>query len=211
MKNAVKNGAVKPLTEIQQKIIQTASKKFAKNGFQKTSLNEIATSAKISKGTLFYHYPSKEDLFFVALSQSIDLAFKEEFEFYAKHGFKLFQKYKNLREDLKTYYDLRMAKPLLIERLWLEGVLESEHNPKLQQMLSEKDDEIVTTMTEMLKAARNQIGLLEGFSEKDIFDIARGLATFLRGTFLYKIMKKNPDSIKDMWVQTVYTIYTSKR
>lgn len=201
----------KPLTGIQQKIIQISSKKFAKNGFQKTSLSEIAKSAKISKGTLFYHYPSKEELFFVTLSQSIDLAFKEEFEFYAKQGFKLFQKRNNLLDDLKKYYDLRMAKPKLLERLWLEGVLESEHNPKLQQMLSQKDDEIVKTMAEMLKMARSQIRLLEGFSEKDIFDIARGLAAFLRGTFLYKIMKKNPDSIKDMWVQTVYTIYTSKR
>ena len=201
----------KPLTGIQQKIIQISSKKFAKNGFQKTSLSEIAKSAKISKGTLFYHYPSKEDLFFVALSQSIDLAFKEEFEFYTKQGFKLFKKRKDLLDDLKKYYDLRMAKPKLLERLWLEGVLESEHNSKLQQMLSQKDDEIVKTMAEMLKMARSQIGLLEGFSEKDIFDIARGLTAFLRGTFLYKIMKKNPDSIKDMWIQTVYTIYTSKK
>ena len=201
----------KPLTEIQQKIIQISAKKFAKNGFQKTSLSEIAKSAKISKGTLFYHYPSKEELFFVTLGQSIDLAFKEEFEFYAKYGFKLFQKRRNLLEDLKKYYDLRMAKPKLVERLWLEGVLESEHNPKIQQMLSQKDDEIVKTMTEMLIQARSQIGLLEGFGEKDISDIARGLATFFRGTFLYKIMKKDPNSIRDMWIQTVYTIYTSKK
>lgn len=201
----------KPLTGIQQKIIHVSSKKFAKNGFQKTSLSEIAKAAKISKGTLFYHYPSKEELFFVTLSQSIDLAFKEEFEFYAKQDFKLFQNRKNLLDDLKKYYDLRMSKPKLVERLWLEGVLESENNPKFQQMLSEKDDDIVKTMTEMLKQAREYIGLLEGFSEKDICDIARGLSAFFRGAFLYKIMKKNPDSIKDMWIQTVYTIYTSKK
>lgn len=211
MKNRNKNENIYPLTEIQQKIINIASKKFAKNGFQKTSLNEIAEAAKISKGTLFYHYPSKENLFFVSLSNSIDSAFKDEFEFYAKHGFKLFQNRKNLLDDLRTYYDLRIAKPLLVERLWLEGILESEHNPKFQQMLSKKDDQIVQTMTSMLNAARNQIGILEGFSEKELFDIAKGLAAFFRGIFLYKLMKNNPDSIRDVWIQTVYMIYTSKK
>ena len=201
----------KPLTEIQRKIIRVSSKKFAKNGFQKTSLSEISKSAKISKGTLFYHYPSKEELFFVVLGQSIDSAFEDEFDFYQKQDFKLFQDRKNLFDDLRTYYDLRMAKPKIVEKLWLEGVIESEHNPKLQQMLSKKDEEIVQIMAEMLKFARIQIGILEGFDDDEILEMAQGLAAFFRGMFLYKIMGKNPDEIKNIWVQTVYNLYTSKK
>lgn len=201
----------KPLTEIQKKIIRVSSKKFAKNGFQKTSLSDIAKSAKISKGTLFYHYPSKEELFFVVLSQSIDSAFEEEFDFYEKHDFNLFQDRKKLFDDLETYYNLRMAKPKMIEKLWLGGVIESEHNSKLQQMLSKKDDEIVQIMTEMLKLARIQIGILEGFDDRELLELAHGLAAFFRGMFLYKIMGKNPDEIKKIWVQTVYNLYTSKK
>ena len=144
----------KPLTDVQKKIIQVSSKKFAKNGFQKTSLGDIAKAAKISKGTLFYHYPSKEELFFVVLSKNIESAFEEEFEYYTEHGFKLFQKRENLYADLTTYYDSRIAKPKLIEKLWLEGVIESERNTKLQQMLAEKDLEIAKITAEMLKFAR---------------------------------------------------------
>ena len=201
----------KPLTEIQRKIIRVSSKKFAKNGFQKTSLSEISKSAKISKGTLFYHYPSKEELFFVVLGQSIDSAFEDEFDFYQKQDFKLFQDRKNLFDDLRTYYDLRMAKPKIVEKLWLEGVIESEHNPKLQQMLSKKDEEIVQIMAEMLKFARIQIDILEGFDDDEILEMAQGLAAFFRGMFLYKIMGKNPNEIKNIWVQTVYNLYTSKK
>ncbi len=201
----------KPLTEIQQKIIRISSKKFAKNGFQKTSLSDIAKAAKISKGTLFYHYPSKEELFFVVLSQNINSAFEEEFEFYTKHGFKLFQDKKNVFEDLETFYDLRFAKPKIVERLWLEGVIESEHNPKLQQMLLKKDYEIAQVTTEMFKFAKTEIGILEGFDDKEILQLAQGLAAFFRGMFLYKIMGKDPDEVKNIWVQTVYNLYTSKK
>ncbi len=201
----------KPLTEIQQKIIRIASKKFAKNGFQKTSLNDIAKASKISKGTLFYHYPSKEELFFIVLSQNINSAFEEEFEFYTKQGFKLFQDKKKVFEDLETFYDLRIAKPKIVERLWLEGVIESEHNPKLRQMLSRKDDEIAQVTSEMLKFARNEIGILEGFDDTELLQLAKGLAAFFRGMFLYKIMGKEPNEMKNIWVQTVYNLYTSKK
>ena len=199
----------KSLTDTQEKIINISAKRFAKNGFQKTSLSDIAKAAKISKGTLFYHYPSKEDLFFVVLSQNIDSAFKEEFEYYMKQGFKLFKDRDKLLDDLTTYYDSRMIKPKLIERLWLEGVIESEHNPKLQQMLSKKDDEIVQRTAEMLRFARTQIGILEGFDDSELSQMAKGLAAFFRGMFLYRIMGKDANELKKIWVLTVYNLYIS--
>lgn len=211
MKRRMSEMEEKPLSEIQQKIIHISSKKFAKNGYQKTSLSDIAKSVKISKGTLFYHYPSKEELFFIVLSQNIDSAFEEEFEFYTNQGFKLFKNKNNVYKDLETFYDLRMAKPKIVERLWLEGVIESEHNPKLRQLLSKKDYEIAQITTEMFKFARNEVVILEGFDDAELLQLAHGLAAFFRGMFLYKIMGKNPDEIKDIWVQTVYSLYTSKK
>lgn len=211
MKQNSENKLLKPQSLVQKKIIQVSTKKFAKNGYQKTSLNEIVEAAKISKGTLHYHYPSKEKLFFVVLSKSIDDAFKEEFEFYMKQDFKLFQKRENLIEDLKKYYDSRMAKPKLVERLWLEGVIESEHNPKLRQMLIIKDNEITNTMAQMLKSAREQIGILEGFNDSELVEISKGLAGLFRGMFLDKICGKDPKEIKNVWVRTVYLIYNSKK
>ncbi len=152
----------KSLIDTQKKIINISAKRFAKSGFQKTSLSDIAKAVKISKGTLFYHYPSKEDLFFVVLSHNIELAFEEEFEYYIEHGFKLFQDQKDLFDDLATYYDSRIAKPKLIEKLWLEGVIESEHNPKLQQMLSEKDFGIAQITVECSNFSEKKSEYLKG-------------------------------------------------
>jgi AcrR family transcriptional regulator len=44
-------------------ILSTANKLFSRFGFHKTSMDEIAKSAHKAKGSLYYHFPSKEDLF----------------------------------------------------------------------------------------------------------------------------------------------------
>jgi AcrR family transcriptional regulator len=43
-------------------ILKTAKKLFSKNGFTKTSMDDIADEAKIGKGTIYHYYDSKEKL-----------------------------------------------------------------------------------------------------------------------------------------------------
>lgn len=45
------------------KIIVAAISEFAKNGFEKASMDAIALKAKVAKGTIFYHFRSKDVLF----------------------------------------------------------------------------------------------------------------------------------------------------
>lgn len=45
-----------------EKIILFANEKFFKDGFHKTSMNEIASELKISKKTIYKHFSSKEEL-----------------------------------------------------------------------------------------------------------------------------------------------------
>ncbi|MDK2977860.1 MAG: hypothetical protein PWP52_574 [Bacteroidales bacterium] len=44
-------------------IISVANKLFSRFGFHKTSMDEIAKIARKAKGSLYYHFASKEDLF----------------------------------------------------------------------------------------------------------------------------------------------------
>lgn len=44
-------------------IYRAAAKLFATRGFERTSVDEIATTAGVAKGTIFYHYKSKDELF----------------------------------------------------------------------------------------------------------------------------------------------------
>jgi len=51
------------LEDTKNAIINVASKLFSRFGFHKTSMDEIARVARKAKGSLYYHFPSKEDLF----------------------------------------------------------------------------------------------------------------------------------------------------
>lgn len=44
-------------------ILSTANRLFSRFGFHKTSMDEISKTAHKAKGSLYYHFPSKEDLF----------------------------------------------------------------------------------------------------------------------------------------------------
>ena len=44
-------------------ILRVANQLFSRFGFQKTSMDEIAKVARKAKGSLYYHFTSKEDLF----------------------------------------------------------------------------------------------------------------------------------------------------
>jgi len=51
------------LEETRNKIVSVATKLFSRFGFHKTSMDEIAKTARKAKGSLYYHFASKEDLF----------------------------------------------------------------------------------------------------------------------------------------------------
>ena len=54
-------------------IINAAQSLFLKYGYSKTSLDDIAKEAHIGKGTIYYYFESKENLFFRIAENQIEL------------------------------------------------------------------------------------------------------------------------------------------
>jgi AcrR family transcriptional regulator len=55
-----------------QAIIDAAVKLFADKGFERTTMDEVAAAAGIAKGTIFYNFKTKEDIFFTLLTEGVD-------------------------------------------------------------------------------------------------------------------------------------------
>lgn len=53
------------------KIVSVAHKLFTRFGFHKTSMDEIAKIARKAKGSIYYHFTSKEELFKEVVSKEI--------------------------------------------------------------------------------------------------------------------------------------------
>jgi len=60
-----------------EKILSVATKIFSRYGFYKTSMDEIARIAHKAKGSLYYHFASKEELFTEVVSREIEHMKKE--------------------------------------------------------------------------------------------------------------------------------------
>ena len=54
-------------------IVNVASKLFGRYGFYKTSMDEIAKIARKAKGSLYYHFESKEELFKEVVSKEFEI------------------------------------------------------------------------------------------------------------------------------------------
>src|ERR1700678_1656229 len=55
--------------ETQAKILNAAQEIFSENGFEKTQLEEVAARAGYTRGAIYAHYASKEDLFLALMEQ----------------------------------------------------------------------------------------------------------------------------------------------
>lgn len=54
-----------------RRIIAVAADLFAHNGFEGTSIRDIAAASGVLSGSLYYHFPSKEDLLFTVHQESL--------------------------------------------------------------------------------------------------------------------------------------------
>ncbi len=82
--------------ETKENIVKTALELFLQNGYEKTSMNDIAREVGISKPAIYHHFKNKDELFHEVLS-----LFFEEMGKWSKARF---GPCKNLKELLKAFF-----------------------------------------------------------------------------------------------------------
>jgi AcrR family transcriptional regulator len=61
--------------DAREDLFDAAIEVVAERGFRDASVDEIAQRAGLSKGALYWHFPSKDDLFFALLEERVDGAY----------------------------------------------------------------------------------------------------------------------------------------
>ena len=61
------------MNKTKRKIFETSMKLFAKKGYDATSIEEITATVGVAKGTLYYHFSSKEEIFNFLVEEGIKL------------------------------------------------------------------------------------------------------------------------------------------
>lgn len=61
------------MNKTKRKIFETSMKLFAEKGYELTSIEEITATVGVAKGTLYYHFASKEEIFNFLVEEGIKL------------------------------------------------------------------------------------------------------------------------------------------
>ncbi len=142
------------MNKTKRKIFETSMKLFAEKGYDATSIEEITATVGVAKGTLYYHFSSKEEIF----------------NFLIEEGMKLLQNSINIKTSkLPNYIDKLKAIVLIqikiiIKYEYLITILLSqlwgteERNKKCKQHIFEYINTIEQIVKEGMEAKQIKMG-----------------------------------------------------
>lgn len=96
-------------------IVETAMAEFSAKGFLATNTREIAATAGISHGSVFAHFPTREDLIMAVISEFGERVSQQMGQLPDNHG--------NVKSVLKSHLEIVGKHELFYARLVTEGTL----------------------------------------------------------------------------------------
>lgn len=128
--------------ETRKLILTEATRIFEEFGYQKTSMRMVQEKTNLSKGTLYYHFKNKDDLFISCVSQIYDAALKKWNETNLTT--------KSATEKLLLWNDLNLIeiKRPIISSLIDYVRLSKEHSVEIKQILHQELELVRTILTE---------------------------------------------------------------
>jgi TetR/AcrR family transcriptional regulator, repressor for uid operon len=182
--------------ELKEKIMQSAMENFAKNGFDRTRMEDIATSAGLAKGTLYLYFKNKEDLFYAICDHNLE-ELRNQLS-------RLFDRKENIMLDAERFYDQYRRGSLGGDIIWFEMIALSTRSPKLRKILAENQSKVYQVVIEFLKRQ-----IEKGFLREDVnIDvIASALIALYNGLAVNKLLLQTTDSeSQKAWIETIRAI-----
>ena len=183
-------------TELKKKIMQAAIEIFAKNGFDRTRMEDIAMAAGLAKGTLYLYFKNKEDLFYAICDHNL----KE----LRNQLSRVFNRKENIMLDARKFYDEYRKESLGGDTIWFEMIALSTRSPRLRKILTENQNKVYQVVKEVLKTQ-----IEKGFLREDInVDVtASALIALYNGLALNKLLLQTTDSENQKaWIEMIRTL-----
>lgn len=184
-------------SEVRERIIESAVECFARTGFDRTKMDDIANLSDVSKGTLYLYFKSKEDLFY-GICQSSLKKVKEQL-----NGLLITKE--NLVSDAQRFYDyFQKGVNPYHNMVLLEMSVMATRNPRLRRVLMQHRVNQHQVISEFIG-----LQIRKGFARKDIDKdaIASGLIGLYEGLVINKVTGAEDSSNKKAWSDTIRAIF----
>jgi len=166
--NPMSNTSPTPSQETRDRILEAAVKVFASKGYHDAKVDDIVSESKTSKGSFYFYFPSKQDIFLALSDTFADLLENRLTEAMTGKAHGLEQMDAALQSALGLFSQYRgLAKVALVQAVGLGAVFEERRralNDRLTRLVQERlaqavaDGSIPSQQTEI--AARAWVGAL---------------------------------------------------
>lgn len=165
------------MNKTKRRIFNTAIKMFSEKGYDNTSVEEITAIAGVAKGSLYYHFSKKEDIFDMLLKEGFELL-KNNIEIKTKNCTTALEKIKAvILIQIKVIVKYEYFLNVVFSQLWGE----EEKNKKCKKA--------VFQYIKIIEKIVNE-GIANGeFYDGDVEAIASGIFGVTCSSLIYRIKK----------------------
>lgn len=158
--------------ETRQRLLESALQVFARNGYERATVDEIVREAGFSKGAFYVHFESKEDLFWEMLQERIERQ-QELFRQAIDSSQSVVENEKRVLQVVFESHDDPLG-----PAVFLEFVAHGMRNPKVAERLSEMYGRWHSFITETLTAGR-EMGVVR--EDVDLSLLASAIMAIMEG------------------------------
>lgn len=134
---------------MKEKILEAMYHLVAKQGYEKTSLSQIATAVSIQKSSIYYHYKSKEHLFFATIHHYYHDLYTIPDE--------ILENITTPQAFCDSFYDMasnvlkEFEENEILQQFYCEVNLQSKRIPSLEEFLDDFDEKTSSNLTNFLE------------------------------------------------------------
>jgi len=185
--------------ERRQQIMQAAMSCFARKGYHKTTMDDIVAESGLSKGTLYWYFRSKDELFF-SLVNSFFLEIQQDMNAIFEQDTSATDKLHSLAYEFARFYEEVAEFLNVFFEFWMQGTLNEQLNQLFHSMLAEYRGKIAGIIEEGMKAGE--------FKKVDADQLAVTVMAAYDGLWFYKMLMPDEvdlDRASRAFIETLFT------
>ena len=125
------------MTKTKNLIFESAIKIFSESGYRGSTMDDIATNAGLAKGTLYYHFASKEEIFNFIVEEGLKILQNQVIEIQDINIGPVEKLIKICRIQLTFLYGYTNFFKVVMSQLWGNENRQNELRQKLRKYISE--------------------------------------------------------------------------
>jgi AcrR family transcriptional regulator len=185
--------------EAREELLTAALEVFARRGFREASVDEIAAEAGYSKGALYWHFSSKEELLAALIGERIDTPMRDSVSLLASAPPDRDMAVEATREFARQLSEAREA--LLLEREYWSLAI---RDPELRARYRERQTELRGALAAGMEARARHLGTPDLTMPAE--DVARIVMSIIGGLVIDDLIE--PGSVRpELLGEALATVY----